>query len=158
MSDRPSISIETAEMFLTQEVEGVVPLSAWGEVSYFYNPGNTLKRGTYFATIKQKDGDNDKASNIDRDGVWRLNIGLAKPTYQSLFGPNPDRPGKGGVIEGPWDFSQLDRLMPHPVYGWMSWVAVLNPSQETWRQCIPLIQNAHAKAKAGFEKRVSSNR
>ncbi|MFN8949126.1 MAG: DUF6194 family protein [Alphaproteobacteria bacterium] len=156
MSSQPPIPIETAETFLTSELEGVVPLSAWGEVSYFYNPGHKLKRGTYFATIKQKDGNNDKGSSIDREGVWRLNIGLTKRTYQSLFGPNPDRPGKGGVVEGPWDFKQLDILMPHPVYGWMSWVAVLNPSQQTWEQCIPLIRDAHAKAKTGFEKRVSS--
>ncbi|MEO0752234.1 MAG: DUF6194 family protein [Pseudomonadota bacterium] len=156
MSHPKPIPIETVEKYLTNELKGVVPLSAWGEVSYLYNPGHRLKRGTYFATIKQKDGDNDKGSHIDRDGVWRLNIGLAKPTYQSLFGPNPSRPGKGGVIEGPWDFTQLDILMPHPVYGWMSWVAVLNPSQQTWEQCLPLILDAHAKAKAAFDKRVSS--
>lgn len=156
MSNQPPIPIETAKTFLTHELEGVAPLSAWGEVSYYYNPGNKLKRGTYFATIKQKDGDNDKGSHIDRKGVWRLNIGLTKTTYQSLFGPNPDRPGKGGVVEGPWDFTQLDLLMPHPVYGWMSWVAVLNPSLQTWEQCIPLVHDAHAKAKASFEKRVSS--
>ncbi|MEL7212188.1 MAG: DUF6194 family protein [Pseudomonadota bacterium] len=156
MSNPKPIPIETAETYLTHELEGVVPLSAWGEVSYFYNPGHKLKRGTYFATIKQKDGDNDKSSHIDREGVWRLNIGLTKPTYQSLFGANPDRPGKGSTVEGPWDFTQLDELMPHPVYGWMSWVAVLNPSQQTWEQCLPLLQDAHGKAKTAFNKRISS--
>jgi len=155
MSNKNLVPIDAVETFLTQSLDGVVPLSAWGEISYFYNPGHKLKRGTYFATIKQKDGDNDKGSHIDRHGVWRLNIGLTKPTFQSLFGPNPDRPPKGGIIEGPWDFTELDRLMPHPVYGWMSWVAVLCPTQQTWEQCIPLIKEAHEKARQGFEKRVS---
>ena len=66
-----------------------MPLSAWGEVSYFYNPGHRLKRGTYFTTIKQKDGKNDKGSQIDREGVWRLNIGVSKPVFKRLFGPPP---------------------------------------------------------------------
>ncbi|WP_394708617.1 DUF6194 family protein [uncultured Cohaesibacter sp.] len=62
-----------------------MPLSAWGEVSYFYNPGHQLKRGTYFTTVKQKDGKNYKGSQIDREGVWRLNIGVSKPVFKRLF-------------------------------------------------------------------------
>ncbi len=155
MSKRPCVPISTVERFLSEELEGVVPLSAWGEVSYFYNPGHRLKRGTYFATIKQKDGENDKGSQIDREGVWRLNIGVSKPVFKRLFGPPPARPGKGAIVEGPWDFTELDQIMPHPVYGWMSWLAVLSPSDATWEQCIPLVRDAHERARDRFEKRRS---
>ena len=39
MSHRPSVPVETVHSFLVEELSGVVPLPAWGEVSYFYNPG-----------------------------------------------------------------------------------------------------------------------
>ena len=35
-----------------------------------------LKRGIYFCTIKEKDGDNDKASNLHRYAVFRVNFGI----------------------------------------------------------------------------------
>lgn len=155
MSKQISIPIERADHFLAHDLDDVVPMSAWGEVSYFYNPGRQLKRGTYFATIKRKDGKNDRASKIDRPGFWRLNIGVSKPVYRGLFGDHPARPPKGGVVEGPWDFLASDLIMPHPVYAWMGWIAVLCPSETTWQRCIPLIHDAHAKAKESFRHRLS---
>ena len=137
-------------------LRGVVPKAAWGETSYFFNPGQRFERGTYFATIKDHDGVNDHASRLDRPGVWRLNMGVAKPVYFALFGPPPPRPGKGRTIEGDWDFTALDTLMPHPVYGWMGWIAVLNPSPATWARCRPLIESAYERAKATFDKRMKA--
>ncbi len=150
------ITIDQLHEFLLAELDGVSPQSSWGETAYFYNPGNLLKRGTYFATIKEKDGDNDKGSNLDRDGVWRLNFGVPKPVFQKLFGPPPARPAKGGVIEGPWDFELLDQLTPHPVYGWMSWMAINTPSPASFERCKPLLIEAHGKAKLLFEKRIKA--
>lgn len=46
-------------------------------------------RGTYFLTVKSKDGANDSGSMLDRDGVFRLNMGLPKADYVTLFGPPP---------------------------------------------------------------------
>lgn len=134
---------------------GVVSVEAWGETSYFYNPGHALPRGTYFATIKDHDGANDRASKLDRPGIWRLNMGVSKPAYFERFGPTPPRPGKGRVIEGDWDFTATDVLTPHPIYGWMSWIAVLSPTAVTWRNtCVPLLTDAHARAIATFGRRV----
>ncbi|MGK8234671.1 DUF6194 family protein [Roseovarius sp. MS2] len=128
MSQTKWIEIETVHSFITNELDGVVPKDAWGETSYFYNPGHVFQRGTYFATIKQKDGANDRASHLDRSGVWRLNLGVSKEVFFGLFGPPPPRPGKGGVIDGGWDFAASDQLMPHPIYGWMSWINRLRTS------------------------------
>jgi hypothetical protein len=149
-------SIETGRVhsFIMDTLVDVVPQNAWGETSYFYNPGNRFPRGTYFATIKEKDGDNDRASALDGPGLWRLNFGVQRKTFVGLFGAPPARPGKGGVIEGPWNFSDCDVLTPHPIYGWMSWLAVKNPSVETFEFCKPLIVDAHMKAKATFEGRL----
>ena len=146
--------IEDVHRFITSTLDGVNPVSAWGETAYFYNPGGVLKRGTYFATIKDKDGDNDRASGLDRDGIWRLNIGIGSQAFLAMFRHKPARPAKGGVIEGPWDFTEIDRIMPHPVYGWMGWIAVLNPGAATFETCKPLITAAHQRAADSFSKRI----
>jgi hypothetical protein len=44
--------------------------------------------------------------------------------------------------------------MPHPVYGWMIWVAVLNPVQKAFDDIQPLVETAYAKAKKTFSNRV----
>lgn len=141
------------ERWLLASFSDIVPKSQWGETSFFVNPGARAAHGAYFLTIKQKDGDNDKASALDRPGVWRLNFGLPKPDFVKIFGPPPRRPGKGGVIEGPWDFTKLDQLTPHPVYGWAGWVAILNPSLESLDGLKPLVARAHWKAIQTFRKR-----
>ena len=133
---------------------GTTAVDAWGETSLFYNPGQRLPRGVYFATIKQKDGENDKASQLDRPGEFRLNLGTSKPLFVERFGAPPKRPAKGGCVAGPWDFTELDQLTPHPVYGWMSWVSVLNPSAQTLTTIDPLICAAFEKALAAFEKKT----
>jgi len=133
---------------------GVIPAEAWGETAFFYNPGQRFARGTYFATIKQADGANDSASRLDRDGVWRLNIGPRRETFLALFGPPPPRPMKGQTIAGDWDFTRPDVMMPHPVYGWMGWIAILSPGEQSWQRCQALISDAHDRASATFQKRL----
>lgn len=139
---------------LLDRFEGTRVAEAWGEKSIFYNPDLMLPRGVYFATVKEKDGENDKASHLDRAGLFRFNVGTTKPLFLERFGPPPARPGRGGVVDGPWDFTATDTLMPHPVYGWMSWVAVLNPSNETLTDMSQIVEAAFGKAKASFEKKV----
>jgi hypothetical protein len=133
---------------------GTVAVEAWGETSLFYNPGRVLARGVYFATVKRKDGENDRASQLDRDGVFRFNLGVPQPLFVERFGPPLARPGKGEAIDGPWDFTQLDQITPHPVYGWMGWVSVLNPSGGTMTDLDGLIDAAFDKAKKAFGKRT----
>jgi hypothetical protein len=138
---------------LLRRFEGTCVVEAWGERSIFYNPGRKLPRGVYFATVKEKDGENDKASHLDRAGIFRFNVGTTRPLFLERFGPPPTRPGKGGVVDGPWDFTAPDILTPHPVYGWMSWIAVVNPSANTLADMDDLIEAAFKKAKASFEER-----
>lgn len=139
---------------IVHEFEGVTPKSSWGEESLFYNPGEVLPNGIYFCTIKEKNGDNDKASNLDRKNVFRLSFGMSKETYQKYFGNRPKRPNKGHFIETGHDFAAIDQLMPHPIYGWMSWAQVLNPSESTFRDLLPLIAEAHSNAVIKFNKKL----
>lgn len=125
----------------------------WGERAIFYNPNNTLKKGVYLLTAKEKDGENDKASHVNRPGVFRLNLGVRKKTFEKLFGEIPKRPPAGGIVDMPYDFAALDIIMPHPVYAWMGWICVLNPSKETFDQLKPLIQESYEFAQEKFRKR-----
>ena len=143
---------------LLERFPGTVAVDAWGETSLFYNPGRMLPRGVYFATVKEKDGENDRASKIDREGVFRFNVGTSKPLFLERFGPPPPRPGKGQAIEGEWDFTKLDTITPHPVYGWMSWVSVLNPSAQTLEEMDDMIEAAFLKAKTAFDKKTKVTR
>ena len=52
--------------YCLENLEGSVLVESWGEKGIFYNPGRVLKRGVYILTVKEKDGDNDKGSKLDR--------------------------------------------------------------------------------------------
>lgn len=66
LMDASSIS-----QYINSTFADIHPVAAWGETSFFYNPGRKLPRGIYFATLKDKDGDNDRASNLQRQAVFR---------------------------------------------------------------------------------------
>ena len=128
--------------------EAGAPEIAWGDTFFIYDPQRNLEasRRFPFATIVTKDySDFDDKSNLNRPEVFRLNIGVSKETYRSLF---PD--------EAEHDFSALDVLMPHPVYGPNHWVCVLNPSETTFEKLKPLLTEAYRIAVRRFESRASS--
>ncbi len=135
---------------------GVVPKASWGETSLFVNPGGQLPSGVYFCTLKDHDGANDRAARLDRDGVYRLALGLPPATYGQRFGARPARPAKGGVVDTGHDFTQLNLLMPHPVYAWMGWVQLLSPSRETFEALLPLLDAAHQAALASATRRIAT--
>lgn len=134
-------------------LNGTVLVESWGEKGIFYNPDHVLKRGVYVLTIKEKDGDHDKGSNLNRNGIYRVNIGLRKPTFQQLFGAIPARPEAGGIVNMDCDFTRTDTILPHPVYAWMGWISILNPSEDTFEKMKPLIQEAYEFSGEKFKKR-----
>jgi len=148
------MALPDVQQTILHEYEGLVPIQSWGETSLFYNPARALQRGTYFCTLKDHDGLNDQASALSRPGVYRLSFGVAPNTYGGLFGPRPIRPRKGDVVQGPWDFKALDRLTPHPVYAWMGWLAILNPSPQSFDALRPLVSDAHRRAELTFRRRI----
>jgi hypothetical protein len=143
---------------VVSQCDGVIPKASWGETALFYNPNNVLPNGVYFCTLKEKNGENDKASNLYREGVFRLSIGLGKVAYESLFGARPPRPSKGGIITTGHDFAECNVLMPHPIYGWMAWAQILNPSEATFADMFGLIINAHGQAVVKFDKNIAKRR
>jgi len=102
---------------------------------FFHGPDNRFP----FATIVTKDSAFDNASKLDRPGVFRLNVGVGKETFRTLFGEQET---------ADVDFTALDTLMPHPVYAKMYWVSVINPGDETFETVKPLIAEARGLAAA----------
>lgn len=147
---------DAIEHHIGAALPGVAPKCVWGETSFFYNPGAALPHGVYFSTLKTQDGANDAASRLDRDGVFRLSIGLGRIGYTPLFGAPPERPAKGETVRTPFDPTERDLLMPHPIYAWMGWVQILSPSLERRADLLPLIDAAHARAKAAFDAKVGA--
>ena len=139
--------------YCLDNLEGTVEVNSWGERGIFYNPDGVLKRGVYILTIKEKDGDNDRASHLDRKDVWRINIGVRKQTFRTLFGELPKRPCKGCIVDMPYEFTAKDVIMPHPVYAWMGWICALTPSEATFELLKPYILESYEYAKEKFKKR-----
>jgi hypothetical protein len=87
-----------------------------------------------FATVVWTDEHDEGApSNLSRPGVYRVNIGVGKETFQRLIGSTRDP-----------DYAAFDRVLPHPTYAKQRWVAILNPSDAMVRDTVlPLLAEAH---------------
>jgi hypothetical protein len=115
-----------------------------GDTFIFYDPQRDLdpSRRMPFTTIVTKDyGDFDDRSHLNRPDVFRLNIGVSRDTFRALFGylPTEER-----AESATYDFSALDRLMPHPAYARQSWICVLNPGPATFETVKPLLAEAYS--------------
>ena len=139
--------------YCLSHMEDTTLVESWGERGIFYNPNGVLKRGVYVLTIKEKDGNNDKASLLNRDNVYRVNVGLRKQTFIERFGYIPERPSAGKIVKMNYDFTILDTIIPHPVYAWMGWVCVLNPSDKNFEEFKTMIRESYEFAKEKFTKR-----
>ena len=139
--------------YCLKNLKDTVLVDSWGEKGIFYNPNHVLKRGVYILTIKEKDGDNDNGSNLDRENVYRVNLGIRKKTFIELFSDVPKRPSAGEIVSMNYDFTELNKIIPHPVYAWMGWISVLNPSHKTFEKLKPFIQEAYEYAVEKFKKR-----
>ena len=93
-----------------------------------------------FATIVTTDEhDMGTPSNLARPGVFRLNLGVGRATFERIARAAGSEP----------DHAALDRLLPHPVYAKQLWIAILNPSAATFRDvALPLLTEAHDRLAA----------
>ena len=139
--------------YCLENLEGTVLVNSWGERGIYYNPDNILKRGVYILTVKEKDGDNDKSSSLNRENIYRVNLGVRKTTFIEMFDFITKRPAKGEIVDMNYDFSATNKFLPPPVYAWMGWICSLNPSEKTFEELKPLIQEAYDYAKEKYKKR-----
>ncbi len=92
-----------------------------------------------FATIVTTDEHDEGApSNLSRPGVFRLNIGVGRETFERLV---------GGMVAP--DYAAFEQILPHPVYAKQLWISILNPSDATFRDVVmPLLTEAHDRLAA----------
>ena len=95
------------------------PAIAWGD-TFVYALGAGGEAGKMpFVTIVIKDYDGfDEASKLNRGGLFRLNIEVGKARFEELFGFAPK---DLDAHRGEHDFTAIDRLFPHPIYGSHGW-------------------------------------
>jgi hypothetical protein len=91
-----------------------------------------------FATIVTHDDVHDYSSRLNREGIYRLNFPTDKETFQSLF---PEIRGKADLQNTSFNYQASDVFFPHPIYGAMRWVSVINPDS-VWPQCKTLLARA----------------
>jgi hypothetical protein len=90
-----------------------------------------------YATIVTTD-EHDDASDLERPGVFRLNIGVDKATFERWVDAQVTP-----------DFTAVDTVLPHPVYSGQWYLAILNPGDVMWRDVvIPLLTVAHDRLAA----------
>jgi len=153
--------------YLTGMFEGVKPVdSPWGDTFFYYNPDFFTQPDSapadeiYFATLKRNDDEYDRASNLDRPSVFRLNMAISRASFRALFGDlrlpswrERDQAAEPAAPDLAIDYAALDQLLPHPVYGRMYWDCVLNPSEDTFQEVArPLLDAAYQLAVEQYAK------
>jgi hypothetical protein len=95
-----------------------------------------------FATIVTTDEhDMGTPSRLARKGVFRLNIGVGKATFERVVGDAGDAEATGTL-----DYAALDTFVPHPVYAKQRWIGILNPSRRRFEDEVkPLIEEAYQR-------------
>ena len=90
-----------------------------------------------YATIVTTDA-HDQASDLDRPGAFRLNLGVDKATFERIAADATDP-----------DYTAFDRFLPHPVYAAQRWICIVSPSEGVFREVVvPLIAHAHDRLAA----------
>ena len=120
-------------------------LETWPETDVVEAMGATFfsldpeKHWPNYATIVTTDEHDEGApSKLSRPGVFRLNIGVGRATFERLVGE---------MVEP--DYAAFERILPHPVYAKQLWISILNPSDGTFRAVVmPLLTEAHDRLAA----------
>jgi len=118
--------------YITSTFPNVETSENFGYTFFFYGSDHMVP----FATLAASDNEYDRVSNLDRPGVYRLNIGLTRETFEAMF-------GAGKVDVSAYDFTALDKIMPHPEYSAQHFVCVLSPSDATFQRVRELLAEAY---------------
>ncbi len=128
--------------YITSTFENVETMVNMGYTFFFYRDDHMHA----FATTASTGNEYERISNLDRPGVFRLNIGVSRDTFQALF-------GKGKINVSDYDFTALDTIMPHPDYSSQSFICVLSPTEGTFERIRPMLAEAYDIAMKRYNRR-----
>ncbi|MFE3698783.1 DUF6194 family protein, partial [Nocardia tengchongensis] len=99
----------------------------WGEMLFFFaTDGQVPTRTQPFATIVTKDYPDDATSQLNRPGIFRLNISVGRDAFIAQLGHTPRE-----TADHPLDPAASDSLFAHPIYAGAGWLSVINPHTTT---------------------------
>nr|WP_199156743.1 DUF6194 family protein [Pedobacter sp. ASV2] len=136
------MSLQRIEKYLREKLNNVQEEQSFGYHLFFYGTDHRLP----FVSTAGSDNEYDNVSKLDREDVFRVNIGVSKESFAKLF------PESG--IE--CDFTTLNTFLPHPHYAAQNFICILNPAGENLIQTLQFIDEAHLLAKKRFEKKQSN--
>ena len=128
--------------YITSTFENVESTVNMGYTFFFYRDDHMHA----FATIASTGNEYEKISNLDRPGVYRLNIGVSRETFRELFGTKK-------IDVSNYDFTALDTIMPHPEYSLQHFLCILSPSETTFERIRPMLAEAYEIAMRRYNKR-----
>lgn len=135
------------DVVVAGEENGAPPV-AWGDAFCTYTPETPAGDGGAeeaprmpFATVVIQDYEGfDTASDLDREGVFRLNVSVGRRAFDAVLGES--------WADQAVDPTALDVLIPHPVYAAQGWVSILNPSEGSRATVELLLSAAYDRAVA----------
>ncbi len=113
----------------------------FGYVFYFVGDDHRLS----FVTIASADHAYDHVSNLNREGVFRVNIGVSRERFTALF--DDARPEN-------IDYTVLNTFLPHPDYAKQHFICILNPVEEKAALMKQFIVEAHGIAAVRLAKQA----
>lgn len=123
------------------------PELSWGDHFFYYAPDGQVPRNRQpYATIVTKDYPDDAGSRLGA-GRWRLNIHVGTRGFAQLLGAEPAELPTGA------DLAAEDVLLPHPLYGALGWVCVVNPGDATLARALDALRAAHLADRRRVERR-----
>lgn len=137
-------------LVLSPEPGGEFPAIAVGDHFFYHAPDGRIPHGQPYGTIVTKDYPDDTASRLGEEGRWRVNVHVGRARFRELLGTDP-RVGEASEV------AAADAVVPHPVYGALGWVAVVNPGDRTAELVLDLLRAAHDDARARATRRAGAS-
>ncbi len=120
------------------------PEISWGDLFFYIVDASGESPKMPFATMVIKDYPGfDEASKLDRGGLFRLNIELGKAAFEERFGFSAS---EFAANSERYDFSDVNVVFPHPVYGSYGWASVISPSVGIEEEVKRMLVAAHGRA------------
>ncbi len=137
-------------LILAPDAASGAPEIAWGDSFFYYAPDAVVPHNTQpYGTVVTKDYPDDTLSDLNDEGRFRVNIHVGRDRFVELVGEDPRE-------VGPRDFAAADVFVPHPVYGALGWVSVVNPAGSTMSGVLDLLRDAHDDARRRALRRTDA--
>lgn len=118
------------------------PELAWGDAFFYYAPDGQVPTTVQpYGTVVTKNYPDDVSCDLDRPDRWRVNVHVGRERAREL------------VSDREHDAVVPDVLLPHPLYGDLGWVCVVNPGERTSDAVLGLLRAAHDAARRRYERR-----